>query len=190
MLVSESADSPTAGAPADSPAVVRALLEHARDLRGIATLVDTPAVAACFAAGASASVTLDVGCTLDRRFHAPVRLAGRVRALGSEPFRLTGPFLQGSEVSMGRFAVVDSGLLSVLVTERPAYTFDPETYRHVGLWPEDADIVHVRSANLFRAAWAPLTSTSYFLDLPGASTPNLSSLDFVRAPRPLYPLDR
>ena len=190
VLLSESADSPTAGTPADSPAVIRALLDCGRDLRAYATLVDAPAVAECVSAGVSASVSLSVGCTRDPRYHAPVALAGRVRSVGSDPFRLTGPFLRGSEVSMGRFAVVDVGLLSVLLSERPAYTFDPETFRHAGLQPEEADIVHIRSANLFRAAWAPLTSSSYILDLPGASTPNLSSLEFVRAPRPLYPLDR
>ena len=56
-----------------------------------------------------------------------------MRLLGSEPFKLTGPFLRGSQVSMGRFAVVDAGALSVLLTERPAYTFDPETFRHARL---------------------------------------------------------
>ena len=189
VLLSESADSPTAGTPADSPAVVEALLRHGAGLRGFATLVDGPAVAACVAAGAGGDVRVDVGCTLERRFHTPVRLEGRVRVLGSDPFRLTGPFLQGSEVTMGRFAVVDAGTLSVLLTERPAYTFDPETYRHAGLVPEEADVIHVRSANLFRAAWAPVTGSALILDLPGASTPNLASLEFERAPRPLFPLD-
>ena len=189
VLLSESADSPTAGTPADSPAVVRALLQHGADLRGFATLVDGPAVAACVAAGTGGEVRVDVGCTLERRFHTPVRLEGRVRVLGSDQFRLTGPFLQGSEVTMGRFAVVDIGTLSVLLTERPAFTFDPETYRHAGLVPEEADVIHVRSANLFRAAWAPITGSAFILDLPGASTPNLASLEFDRAPRPLYPVD-
>jgi microcystin degradation protein MlrC len=189
VLLSESADSPTAGAPADSPAMVRALLEHGRDLRGYTTLVDGPAVAACFAAGAGATVALSVGCTLDRRFHQPVELTGVVRGLGSDPFVLRGPFLRGSEVSMGRYAVVDAGSLSVLLTERPAYTFDPETFRHVGLPPEQADVVCVRSANLFRAAWDAVATTAYLLELPGVSTPSLRTLDFVRAPRPLYPLD-
>jgi microcystin degradation protein MlrC len=189
VLLSESADSPTAGTPADSPAVVEALLRHGSGLRSFATLVDGSAVAACTTAGAGRDVQVDVGCTLERRFHTPVRLEGRVRLLGSDPLRLTGPFLRGSEVSMGHFAVVDADGLSVLLTERPAYTFDPETYRHVGLVPEEADVIHVRSANLFRAAWAPVTSSAFILDLPGASTPNLASLEFERAPRPLYPVD-
>jgi microcystin degradation protein MlrC len=90
---------------------------------------------------------------------------------------------------MGAWAVVESGSLSVLLTERPAPTFDPECYRHAGLAPEQADVVVVRSATLFRAGWADLFSEALVLDLPGASTPRLDTLELVRAPRPLYPLD-
>jgi microcystin degradation protein MlrC len=190
VLLSESADSPTAGAAADSPAMVGALLKHGADLRCYTTLVDGPAVATCLEAGTGARVTLSVGCSVDARFHAPVELTGVVRLLDSKPFKLTGPFMRGSQVSMGRFAVVDARGLSVLLTERPAYTFDPETFRHAGLAPEDADVVCIRSANLFRAGWEPVTTTVFLLDLPGASTPNLRSLEFIRAPRPLYPVDQ
>jgi microcystin degradation protein MlrC len=188
-LLSESADSPTAGATGDSPAMVRVLLEHGRDLRAYATLVDGPAVEACVRAGEGQIVRLMVGCTLDPRFHRPAPLEGRVTRLGADPLRLTGPVFTGMEVSMGRFAVVRAGELSVLLTERPACTFDPETFRHAGLVVEDADLIVVRSATMFRAGFAGVAGDILILDLPGASTPRLDSLDFVRAPRPLYPLE-
>jgi microcystin degradation protein MlrC len=188
-LLSESADSPTAGATGDSPAMLRVLLEHGRDLRAYATVVDVPAVAACFGAGIGALVGLRVGCSYDHRFHRPVPLHGVVRRLGSGPFALTGPIFTGMEVSMGRWAVVDAGNLSVLLTERPAYTFDPETFRQVALPPEAAVVIVVRSVTLFRAGWAGLAGDIFILDLPGASTPNLATLSFARAPRPLYPLE-
>ena len=57
------------------------------------------------------------------------------------------------------------------------------------LAPEQADVVVVRSATLFRAGWAGLFSEALVLDLPGASTPRLDTLELVRTPRPLYPLD-
>jgi microcystin degradation protein MlrC len=90
---------------------------------------------------------------------------------------------------MGAWAVVESDGLAVLVTERPAPTFDPQCFRHAGLRPEDADVVVVRSATLFRAGWQGLYSEALILDLPGASTPRLDTLELVRAPRPLFPLD-
>jgi microcystin degradation protein MlrC len=189
VLLSESADSPTAGATADSPATVDALLRYGEGLHAQTTLVDAPAVVACREAGEGTEVELTVGCSLDRRFHQPVRLSGRIAALGEGPFVLTGPVFNGAPYSMGAWAVVESGTLSVLVTERPAPTFDPECYRRAGLEPERADIVVVRSATLFRAGWEGLFSEALILDLPGASTPRLDTLELVRAPRPMFPLE-
>ena len=169
--------------------MVDALLRHGGGLKAITTLVDAPAATACREAGAGAHVELDVGCTLDHRFHEPVRLAGRVRSTGEGPLQLTGPVFTGAPYSMGTWAVVEADGLSVLVTGRPAPTFDPQCFRHAGLRLEDADVVVVRSATLFRAGWEGLYSDALILDLPGASTPRLETLELVRAPRPLYPLD-
>jgi microcystin degradation protein MlrC len=170
--------------------MVRALLEHGRDLRACVTLVDPPAVAGCVEAGEGAALALEVGCAFEHRFHEPVAVEGVVRRVGGGSFRLAGPVFHGMELSMGRWAVLESGSLSVLLTERPAPTFDPEAFRQAGLAPESADLVVVRSATLFRAGWAGVADEAIVLDLPGASTPRLDSLVFTRAPRPLYPVDR
>jgi microcystin degradation protein MlrC len=189
LIVSESADSPTAGATGDSPAMVAALVRSGQGLRAFATLVDVGAVATCHAAGVGASVDLHIGATIDDRFHGPVAFAGRIDYVGAGAVRLEGPVYTGMEVSMGRHAVVSDGSLSVLLTERPACTFDPATFRSVGLLPETADLIAVRSANLFRPGFADISTDIVFLDLPGASTPRLETLRFTRAPRPLYPVD-
>ena len=188
VLLSESADSPTAGSAADSPAMVKVLLEHGRGLRAYVTLVDGPAVGRCFEAGVGAGVDLRVGCQYDQRFHRPVAFQGTVRRLGGESITLTGPVFHGMQVSMGRYTVVERDGLYVLLSEQPACTFDPAVFRQAGLPPEDADLIVVRSANLFRAGFAEITREVRFLDLPGASTPRLETLIFNRAPRPLYPL--
>ena len=98
--------------------------------------MDAPVVEACTLAGVGQPVQLRVGCTLDTRFHQPVALEGVVAHVGSEPLQLTGPVFIGMEVSMGRYAVVQSGELSVLVTEHAAGTFDAATARASGLADE------------------------------------------------------
>ena len=190
VVLSESADSPTSGTPADSPAMVRELLRFGRDLRACVSLVDPPAVQRCTEIGEGGQFSGEVGCTFERRFHSPVPLAGIVERTGEGTFSLTGPAFTGMSVSMGRYAVVSAGKLQVLLTERPAPTFDPAAYRFAGIDVGLLDVVVVRSANLFRAAYAPLAGECIILDLPGASTPRLESLEFRRAPRPLFPLDR
>jgi len=191
VVLSESSDSPPAGSTGDSPAMVRALLEHGEDLVAYVTVVDAPAVAACHRAGIGVGVDLRVGASIDTRFHAPVALSGIVASLrGAEPLALAGPVFAGMEVSMGRAAVVRAGSLHVLLTEQPACTFDVAPFRAMGLEPAEADLVVVRSATLFRPGFAHIMrGEPLFLDLPGPSTSRFSQLDYVRAPRPLYPLE-
>ncbi|MCY7418462.1 MAG: MlrC C-terminal domain-containing protein, partial [Chloroflexi bacterium] len=159
-------------------------------MRAYATLVDASAVDACVVAGVGATVHLSVGASIDGRFHQRVELSGTVDHVGTGDVRLSGPAFTGMEVSMGRCAVITQGSISVLLTKRPACTFDPESFRSVGLVPEEADVIAVRSANLFRAGWAGISGEALILDLPGASTPRLDTLRFERAPRRMYPVDR
>ena len=189
FLMTESADSPTAGAAGDSPAMVAAALAHGRDLTTYVTVVDAPAVDACYRTGAGRSVSLSVGCTVEKRYHKPVDIAGTVDYLGGGDIVLSGPGYTGMQVSMGRFAVVSTGRLSLLLTERPAITFDPATFSAAGLSPVEADVIVVRSATNYRAGFPAAAAEAVTLDLPGASTPRLDRLDFRRAPRPLYPVD-
>lgn len=189
VLLVQSADSPTAGATADSATVISALLELGRGIRALATVVDAPAVAKCFHVGVGGQVSTSLGATLDSRWSEPVPVQGTVLNLGDSPVTLAGDTMTGQQISMGHWATVDLGDLMVLVTERPAPTFDPAGYRHAGLEPSTAQAVLVRSATLFRAGFAGMFDVAHILDLPGASTPNLRHLSFRRAPRPMYPLD-
>ncbi len=189
-ILVHSADSPTAGATADDATVIGALLAAGRSLRAIATVVDAPAVARCTDAGIGAEVDLVVGATLDDRWSRPVAVSGVVRRLGDTPVVLTGESMTGQEIALGRWATVEAGSgLTVLLTERPAPTFDPQGFRHAGLEPADVDVVVVRSATMFRAGFRGIHTSATVLDLPGASTPAFSRLDFVHAPRPLFGVD-
>lgn len=189
VILAQSADSTSAGAAGDSAALIHCLLTEGRDLFAIATLIDRPAVATCFVQGLGARVSLTVGGTIDRRYSEPLSLDGVVARLDDGRFSLEGPVNRGLPVNCGRRAVVRSGRLDLLLTERSAYTYDPAAYRSAGLDPSRADAVHVRSASLFRAGWSEITESALFVDTPGASTPDFRRLRYHRAPRPLHPLD-
>lgn len=191
VLLVQSADSPTAGATADNPQVIAALLEYGRGLRSLATVVDAPAVAACHDVGTGGHVETLLGATLDTRWASPLQVTGRVLKNGDSSVILTGEALTGQPVNMGRWSTLDMGTgLIVLITERPAPTFDPACYRHVGLEPTQANAIVVRSATMFRCGFDDISSAEYVLDLPGASTPRLRYLEYHHVPRPLFPLDK
>jgi microcystin degradation protein MlrC len=189
FVLSESADSTGSGSPGDSVHVLARLL--ALDVRepGLVTVVDAPAVARAIAAGVGAEIATTVGGTLDPRYNRPVPINGRVRILSDGRFVSSDKKSAGVEFHMGRAAVVEVGRISVLATERPAFTFDPALYRSVGLEPRDAKIVVVKSPLQFRDGYGGFARACWVVDTPGPSTARVERLDWRHRSRPLFPFD-
>lgn len=183
-----SSDSPTSGCTADSPAVLAHIEAISRTFVSALTLVDAPAVTKCASTPVGEKVVLDVGASLNPTWDSPVRITGHIHARGTHPIRLAGPSMTGQEVSIGGWCVVRTLRHTyVLLSERPAPTFDPATWATTGVPWDDLDIVSVRSANLFRAGYGDLIGPTFLLDLPGASTPNLHHLHFTRGGQDNFP---
>jgi microcystin degradation protein MlrC len=118
-----------------------------------------------------------------------VAVRGRVRTLFDGRYRYAGPMFHGVETSMGRTAVLEvGGSIFLELTELPAWTIDPEHYRCVGLMPERAKFLVVKSQGSFKAAYEGLAKQVYYVDTPGISGSNLRKLPFERIDRGnLYP---
>jgi microcystin degradation protein MlrC len=190
ILLVDSADSTGAGATGDSTVVLHELLALENNLNAVLTLVDPEAVAHCHAAGVGAELALTMGGKLDPDRFAPIRATVKVRYIDDGRFQLSGPVGRGLWVSTGPRAVATvRDRIAVMLTTGSAFSYDPQSFRSAGLEPAEADVVVVRSAAAFHAAYDEIVSQAIFLDTPGASTARLTSLGFCRAPRPLYPLD-
>ena len=189
ILLNEPADNVGAGATGDSTYVLEALLTERVTAPTYLPIVDPEAVAAAAAAGVGAEIELAVGGKLNQRFSRPVTVRGRVRALFDGRYRYTGPMFHGVETSMGRTAVLEvGGSLFLQLTELPVWTIDPEHYRAVGLMPERAKFLVVKSQGSFKAAYEGLAKQVLYLDTPGISGSNVRRLPFERIDRAaLYP---
>jgi microcystin degradation protein MlrC len=189
FVLSESADSTGSGSPGDGAHVLERLLALEVRERCLATVVDAPAVALAIAAGVGQDVATTVGGTLDPRYSRPVRVAGRVRLLSDGRFTASDAKSAGVEFQMGRAAVLEVGRIALLVTERPAFTFDPALYRSVGLEPRHAKIVVVKSPLQFRDGYGPIARGCWVVDTPGPSTARLERLEWRHRSRPLFPFE-
>jgi microcystin degradation protein MlrC len=189
-VLSESADSTGSGSPGDGVAVLERLLALGVRERCLATVVDPPAVARAVEAGVGNAVTVAVGGRVDSRWTRPVTLdGGRVRVLSDGRFTYSDRKSRGTEGRMGRAAVIEVDRIAVLVTEQPVFTFDPAFYRSVGLEPQDAKIVVVKSPLQFRAGYGAFSRAMWVVDTPGPSPANLRRLDWQHVSRPLFPFD-
>ena len=152
-------------------------------------IVDPIAVAALFAAGEGAEVTLPIGAGSGVVFYKPLLVTGRVVRLSDGDFTNRGAGFRGVVFRRGRTLVLEIGQIALVVMERAVIQWDPELYRSVGLEPRDAQIVIVKSPAAFRAEYEPLAAEVAILDAPGVCSPNLPGLPFVHVRRPLFPLD-
>ncbi|MNH93070.1 hypothetical protein D3C73_456610 [compost metagenome] len=191
IIISDSADSPGAGSPGDSNAVLRQLLEHKvnEKFKCLICMVDAHAARYANEAGPGALVQLKVGYSISTELGKPLEIEGKVTSISNGKFTFGGGHVANLEANMGRSAVVAIGRIRLLLMENPTFTGDPAMYRSMGLEPAEANLVLVKSAAQFRAEYEQLSDQIFILDTPGASTANLKNLPFRNLQRPIYPFD-
>jgi microcystin degradation protein MlrC len=189
VLLLDTADTTGGGAAGDSVHLLRELLALDVHEQALCSVVDPAAAARCHTAGVGASVSLQLGHSLDPRWGSPLAVVGRVAGLSDGAFRYSGGVYGGTAVSMGPSAVVEIGSIRVLVNSQATYEWGGEQYRALGLIPEQAKFVGVKNMMNFRFAYGDAMKAYYVLDLPGPTPPDMRSLPFTRVQRPIYPLD-
>lgn len=181
FVISDSGDNPTAGGAGDVSWTLGRLLERA-DLADpartvvAASVFDPDAVDAARAAGVGATVTLRVGGRVDAGPRGPVELTGEV-------FSIT----EGDPVA-GTQAVVRSGAVHAIVTERRKPFHHLDDFRVLGLEPERAEIVIVKIGYLEPELYDLAAGWTIALT-PGGVDQDLLRLGHSRLRPGTYPFD-
>lgn len=184
VLVSDSGDSPSAGAGGDSVHVLSELIDPSRP-RALATVTDPDAVRILSGTQPGERTSLALGGALTP--HAPsVSVEAEVLSLHQGRFRqryFDGP------VDVGAIAVVRIHNVDLVITERPCFMLDPALFDHVDIDPRKYQVIQVKSAGGFRAHFADISTAVVVADSHGASTSQLTTLPFTKLPRPVWPFD-
>jgi microcystin degradation protein MlrC len=183
VLVSDSGDSPSAGALGDSIDCLRELVSTDRP-RVLATVTDQAAALAAHEAGCGSTVRPEVGGSLTPGLGESLAIEGEVISLHDGRFVQTYP---ASPVDAGPCAVVRVANTDLVVTSRPVIMLDTSVFAHVGTAPADYAVVQVKSAGGFRALWSTVSTWAVVADSLGASTSRLTELPFTHLPAPLWP---
>lgn len=181
-------DNVGAGTPGDGTFLLMELLRQgARD--ALVLLCDEEAVATCITRGVRKKITLKVGGKCDRHHGESVEITGTIRLLSDGVYRNTGFMRDGVEEDQGRTAVVDTGGVLVVLTERRMPMWNLQQLRALGIEPSKLRIVVVKAAIAYRAAYVPIAAKIIEVDTPGLSTADVRRFHYTRLERPMYPLD-
>jgi microcystin degradation protein MlrC len=190
VVLADYADNPGGGGYGDSVDLLGGMIAAGLTNAAYATLYDPEAAALCTRAGEGAEVGLSLGGKVDPRFGAPLPVTGTVKRLTDGRLTFDGPMNKGVRVAMGPTAVLEIGGIEVVVTSGRFQAYDRQYFQHAGLDPAEKTVVAVKSAQHFRAAFAPIAREIVVVDGGGGLTSaNFKELPFENLRRPIYPLD-
>ncbi len=154
---------------------------------------DAGAVAQMIDAGVGAQVTLQLGGKTDMPAlnlkGRPLEVSGRVRRITDGRFTITGPMMTGLSVGMGRTAVLDTGRVEIVVSERRFEPFDTGCFTHAGIDPARKRYVLIKSRQHFRAGFEPIAKDIVLIAGPGVCSSDYDLFPFKKLKRPIYPLE-
>lgn len=182
VIIADVEDNPGGGGSSDTTGLLRALVDGAAQGALLGVVHDAAAAKAAHAAGVGGRLTLALGgqsgCTGD----APFEGTFEVCALSDGRVIYEGAMYGGGEAQVGTYA-----LLKVLETDADVriavstirnQCLDCGYFRALGVAPEDARIVAVKSTVHFREAFEPMAQAVLTTRVPGALSSDLTKAPF------------
>lgn len=189
VVLSDSADATTAGAPGDSTHVLGELLRYDWPRPALVTLVAPDVVEEARRRRIGAEWTTSLGGIRDNRFSRPLTLRTQVAGLFDARFVMSGHLAKNLPINMGPSAVLRHGNVHVLVTSRSGPHFAPELFQAAGLDPFAASVLVAKSPCGFRAAYQEKAAKILLVQAPGCAPPDFWHYDYRHISRPLWPWD-
>lgn len=189
VVISDGADATNSGSVGNSTHILYELLNQGINGKALVPLVDPAMARLAHSQGVGSVVEGEIGRFPENPFNKPVQIRGKVIALSDGKFTISGHGGRNFQVDMGKVSAIDLGNIVLVVSERPGPGHDPMLFRHIGLKPEDAKIVIVKSPVGFRASYEPFAKEIILADTPGAASSNLKSFNFTNRPKPIYPFE-
>ncbi len=188
VVLSDSADSTTSGAPGDSNHVLGELLRYTWPRPALVPLVDPEVVAEARRLGRGADLKPMLGGKRDTRFSRPLAVDVQVERLFDSRFTLSG-HLGNLPIDMGPSAVLRQGEVRVLATTRSGPHFAPDFFRAGGFDPFAAAVVVAKSPCGFRAAYQERARQILLVRAPGCAPADFWNYPYQNIDRPLWPWD-
>ncbi len=193
-LLLDHGDNCMSGGTCDTMDVLEECLRQNLTHIGVGPVCDPQAVAQLIAAGAGATVTIDLGNKLPMpkigmAVRTPLRLTGQVRAISNGEYTISGPIYTGTRCYMGRTVLFDTGAARIVVTEQTHEPWDMGVFSCVGMDVTRERFLILKSRMYYRPVFAPLAAAIIECASAGVCSSDFSLFDYRKLRRPIYPFD-
>lgn len=178
------ADNPLSGGIADTPGLLRTLVDAELDVPTVFAFLHDPAsVADAREVGVGGTTRRWLGGQITESFGKPVIAEVEVERITDGRFVNDGPMERGAPVDLGATCVLRRGNLRIICTERKEAAVDPAFFRLHGIDLGATRLLANKAKNHFRAAFAERCSAIVECDTPGPAALDLAALPFRHVPR-------
>jgi microcystin degradation protein MlrC len=193
VVMADHGDNTASGGTQDVMSVIEEAMKQGLEDACAGPICDPATVEQMIKSGIGAEVILDLGGKVDMPAMGlkgkPLRVSGKVKAITDGQFVVTGPMATGTTVRMGRTAVLDTGKMLIVISEKRSEPFDLGVFTHCGIDPRRKKYVLIKSRQHFRAGFEPIAKHIVMCDGDGCTASDLKLFKYTRIKRPLYPFD-
>ena len=193
IVLVDHGDNTASGGTQDVMSVIEEAMRQGLNDVVAGPICDPVSVGRILAAGTAAGVTLELGGKIDMpQINLPGRpllVTGKVTRITDGEFTVTGPMATGTRVRMGRTAVLDTGAMQIVISERRSEPFDLGVFTHCGIDPRRKKYVLIKSRQHFRAGFEPIARHIVMCDGDGCTSSDLRLFTYRKRPKPLYPFE-
>ncbi|MCV0425886.1 MAG: M81 family metallopeptidase [Roseibium sp.] len=168
VVIADTQDNPGAGGTGDTTGLLRDLIGAKVESAVLGVIGCKQTVQQAMQIGVGRTGKIQIG---GRRFVGDEPFAGNVEVLAVNDgcFTATGPMWGGARMDLGHMVLVKIEGVRVLISEKSVQTGDRSIFRHMGIMPEEEQIVCVKSSVHFRADFEPMAASIYCALAPGAA---------------------
>jgi microcystin degradation protein MlrC len=193
IVLVDHGDNTASGGTQDVMSVIAEAMRQGLDDVVAGPICDPVSVRRLVEAGTAAGVTIALGGKVDMPQIAlpgrPLTVTGKVTRITDGEFTVTGPMATGTRVRMGRTAVLDTGAMQIVVSERRSEPFDVGVFTHCGIDPRRKRHVLIKSRQHFRAGFEPIARHIVLCDGEGVTSSDMARFTYRHRRRPLYPFE-
>ncbi len=176
VAISDSGDNMGAGGAGDGTHLLHELFKQQVE-KAFVQLYDEEAAEMAYAAGKGNRISLHVGGKISKMSGPSALIEGVVSSLSKE----------GD--AWHKSASVQVGGITILLNTKRIGPNDQTNVRAMGIFPEEYPISICKGGFAFRPQYPPTIYDYILCATPGYSSPDLTTFDWKRIPRPMYPLD-
>ena len=174
LIISDSADNPTAGASQDTTQFLRLMVESGMKNAVYTCVADHVAYTLC--------TSHAIGDVFELSF------GGNISGKEIEKTNMTVTLINLAESQGVLYAVLQSNGVKFTISNQRCATYYPETLSELGLEPSSFDIIGIKAGYL-SPEYQSLCKENILALTDGDTALELKTLPYIKTPRPMYPLD-